>query len=1408
MNLLEQFIIFLLNQKPKRSLVTVKNYKADIKQFIAWYETKYSLSFDPIKITPLVFDEYKSASSLSRNSLGRHTSSLRKFFGFLKKNKIIFQNPLEKEIVSAEDLAKADPWMLRNFKNFLYEDKKSHLTIKNYINDIRHFFAWLEQVALVKYSFRIEDKNLLNKISFTIVDEYKQRLIEAKYSPLTVNRKLSSLRNYITWAKSQGLIAIDSSQNVIPVETPEMFTSSKATLSSMSQESSFPPIRLAEKSARGISLIVDTLLIIPIVKGLQNAQYLLWKATGKKIFKKHIFLKSSETGPDKVSNIKKEFYAPLDISTQYLPLHKRLWHYIRFARPKWYKIYHSYPFTHYFHFAILTILSCAIGLGIYNTIFFTETQNENNVLGNFATPAPRILSFQGQLTDSSETPITQEAKVLFSLYDDQSASSEAALWQENDTIQPDSSGNFSIYLGKKTSIPDAIFSQNSRLFLGITVGNSPELQPRQEIATASLASNAQALQGFDLINNTTKTNNVILALDSSGNLSIAGEKAHTFQVIGGDFVLSGKVLSIATTPGSNGNVQIVPDGMGKIDLTRPIQNSTNNNNLTSALGSVEFDDTVSILATSSAQSAFYINQNSTGPLISANTNETAKFILENDGSGMFAGNLAVNGSGLTSSSSTFNLLNWSTTTLNIGGQATAINLGILGGNTTIKSNLILSSLSSNGGILYTNGSGQIFQTKSSSDSDCLTGGSNPSFTPCSKILNQADTVGIGTSMPMFKLDVQDLQDATAAAQIYNTSTDPNASGLIVKLGNLSASISATNHFINFETDGIGIVGSVQGEGAGVSYRTSGIADFAEYLKKNQNQTIPFGSVVCLDNAGLTVACDDNNNKIIGVASEHPAFLGGKNLGNGSIAVGLTGQIETLVADQNGKIKAGDVLTASNIPGVATKTTKAGQIIGKALEDSTTDESKVIGYYDPDNMEYRDKTNFPNIPLKSTIVRIFKIPVLVDVSWYDPGAYLASNGQLIIQKTNSNNFYISSSIDDALTNVGGFFEVMAANIKAGLINASDIVTNTLIVTSDSLVVNGQNLRDYIVSVVNNPGITESKTIPTINTNKLSADIISPLSSPDLIVKLATPSGSLMVENASGSAVVKIDDQGNASFSGTLNSLSLQTSNASISGTLHAGNIIADSIAGLDARISNIYSTNFVNLASYSAQLSYLPDLSADRAQFNQGLMVFGPTSLSDLALAGKLSIGSSMFITENSIETLGTDLSLQSLKQGGLSIMGGLVYVDTEGNLKVQGDLSVSGKLAVNIISPLPTSDLIIDNASGSGILSVNQAGDLVSSGSGTFTKLNFNFIQPVLAVSATEIIASSSAGIANINPYQSEITIDDSLVTKKSIIYITPVGTPSAQAPFLMRQTPQESFTVGVQSPTNKPIEFNWLIVN
>lgn len=1361
MNLLEQFIFFLQNQKNKPSFLTVKNYKADIGQFINWFERQFELSFGPSKITLQIIEQYKKSRNLSPNSIKRHVSSLHKFFRFLHIRQIISYDPLEKKTVTAQDQMSEDPWRLKNFKNYLYEYRKSNLTIKNYINDIKSFFRWLSEVSLTKYAWDVNEKNLLNKVNPRTIEEYKQRLIASKFSPLTVNRKLSSLRSYVNWAKQQKFIEdqvfdmknekFSTLKNQI-VKGP---TSAKANFPLQENPikySSFPPFRLAQKTIKGADLLFDNLLILPIVEAIETARYLFWKTTGKKVFRKNVI--PNETDND-IANIKKEFYAPLDISLSYFPIHRKIWHYLKYTRPKWYKRYHSYSITHYFHLAVLIIVTSGIGFGIYNSIFANAQSalRQNAILGVAANAPPRTLSFQGKLADSQNNPIINPTDILFSIYDNIDAPAKDFLWQENNLAKPDSDGTFSMLLGRNNPISDSIFSQNSTLFLGVKVGGSPELAPRQELATTSLANNAQTLQGFEPITNTARVNNVILALDSQGNLSIAGEKAHTFQTINSRFILSGNVLTLTTAPGSNSDVEIEPDGMGQIDFSKPIHNSSNNNNVLSAIGAVEFDDSVAILATTSAQSAFTINQNSTGTLISAQALGIAKFTVDGSGAGMFADDLQINGKNLTSASTTFNLLNTGVTTLNIGGEATTLVLGTASGSAAIQSNVILGNSNTNT-ITFT---GRVAQDSS------LT----PTTTSGTNNLGSSDLPWDNAyinNIYAIKLQVQDNQSATGAAQIFNTDTGTDADGLILKLGNTSSSaVASSNHFINFETSGIGIVGSIQGnEGKGVTYTTSGIADFAEFLKKDKNEIIEYGSVVCLKDDGLAVKCDNSANNIVGVASQRPAFLGGENLGDESIAVGLIGQVQTLVTITNGKIKAGDLLTASDIPGVAAKSTKAGQIVGKALEIiDSIDESRIVGFYDPDNKEYRSRDNFPNIPTKSNIIKIVKIYTLVNVSWHDPSAYLANTGELEIVSSaeikvseNSpirNTYYlIHNTSKEFIEQIGVFAEVVAASIKTGFINAREIAVNSLTATSE------------IIS-------------PVINTDRLYTNIISPLGSNSAI----TVNGNLVVDSS-------LEVKGNASFSGELqtNKLTtnqLTTNDATVSGTLKANRILAESIEGL---------SNFVDIASYSGQFAYVEGLQAEQAQFNQGLMVFGPASLSDLALAGQLSIGNTFFIADNSIEVLGADLSLQSLRQGGLSIMGGLVHVDIDGNLKTEGDLSVSG--------------------------------------AGTFAKINFSLVAPALALSPTELIASSSAGTAKISPHQTEVTIRNTFVTENSVIYITPVGTPSAQTPFLIRQVPdgtwlrqssskpappissgiEGSFTVGIQSPIPNPIPFNWLIVN
>jgi len=715
-----------------------------------------------------------------------------------------------------------------------------------------------------------------------------------------------------------------------------------------------------------------------------------------------------------------------------------------------------------------------------------------------------------------------------------------------------------------------------------------------------------------------------------------------------------------------------------------------------------------------------------------------------------------------------------------------------------------------------------------------------------RIDGQTGNVGIGTTAPGFALDVQNSQAATAAAQIFNTNTGTDADGLILKLGNTSTTaVNTANHFISFETAGIGIVGSIQGNGGkNVAYVTNGIADLAEHMKKDPNQNIEWGAILCQNSSGNVEPCSSDSSSIVGVASEFPTFVGGEDKGEASITVGLVGIVSTRVSSGSGAIRSGDYIAMSDTPGVGVKAINAGQVVGVALEDYTSSQAG-------------------------------RILVRVGPSWFDPNVYLTDAGVLNLGPTVDGDFEVKRNTGEAVARIGAFSELVVAKIKAGylevgritvkLLNvtsvyASEITTNSLAVATDNFSIAGQGIRDYIYSIVDQR--ISNQQLAISNQPSVKADIISPLSGKNLTVKLPAHDSSFIIRNSSDSAVASIDSHGNATLSGKLKAKSIETDEASISGTLTVGRIIASQIDLSDealAKLEERFSSNSANItnnyystpsatsnqqlatsgygleASGSALLSNLPvgeaGLTIEQLTVNQGLMSFGPTTFFEASVADRLFIGSQLSLADNSINVLGGNLELQPLKQGGVAFVGGQVEIDTDGNLKVNGngyfakDINVAGKLFANIIAPIPGKDIvfelpessgsetynsefIIHNSSQSGVLSINSRGDLSASGAGTFSKLNLNIANVALAISDTEVIATGSAGTAQIQTNKTELTIKNPLVTQDSLIYVTPKTSTPNQSVYLLRQVPGVSFTVGISQALNKKIPFNWIIIN
>jgi len=100
---------------------------------------------------------------------------------------------------------------LSSFEKSLRSEGKSTLTIKSYLSDMNKFAQWFEETT--------GEKLEPQAITSLDVHSYKSHLLrEKEYKPATVNRKLSTLSKFCRWARQEGLIKEDPTDEVRGVE--------------------------------------------------------------------------------------------------------------------------------------------------------------------------------------------------------------------------------------------------------------------------------------------------------------------------------------------------------------------------------------------------------------------------------------------------------------------------------------------------------------------------------------------------------------------------------------------------------------------------------------------------------------------------------------------------------------------------------------------------------------------------------------------------------------------------------------------------------------------------------------------------------------------------------------------------------------------------------------------------------------------------------------------------------------------------------------------------------------------------------------------------------------------------------------------------------------------------------------
>jgi cytoskeletal protein CcmA (bactofilin family) len=299
-----------------------------------------------------------------------------------------------------------------------------------------------------------------------------------------------------------------------------------------------------------------------------------------------------------------------------------------------YQRYTSSRIASYLHLSILVLFTAALAVFGYNQIFQEAQLGQAYPQAPYPKTPNRYLSFQARLTDSSDNPITTPTDVRFIIYNHQTASGSARLWEELRYIDPDQDGIFSVTLGTEQAINSSIFSENVNLWLGVTVETDPEATPRQRIATVGYALNAETLQGFPP--SASASADQIPVLTQEGDLVLAAASPLVYSS-SGTFAIKGQALAVTTDSGTNGSITLSPDGTGQLLLTT----STTSQNSIRA--------TNANLTSGHLISGYVGNNTATGDLLnlSSGSVETEKFTVDRSGNVELAGDLTISGGNIT-----------------------------------------------------------------------------------------------------------------------------------------------------------------------------------------------------------------------------------------------------------------------------------------------------------------------------------------------------------------------------------------------------------------------------------------------------------------------------------------------------------------------------------------------------------------------------------------------------------------------------------------------------------------------------------------------------------------------------------------------------------------------------------------
>jgi|GEM_PF-1274518 len=167
---------------------------------------------------------------------------------------------------------------------------------------------------------------------------------------------------------------------------------------------------------------------------------------------------------------------------------------------------------------------------------------------------PEKISYQGLLTDTNNTPIPDgNYNIVFTLYD--AAQNGNAIWQESQSLDING-GLLNALLGDVIPL-NASFEQP--YWLGIKIGNDPELTPRTELTTSPYAMTTLNVADSSISSSKIQDGSVVRSLNNkTDNIQLAGGSNITITEAGNTLTINavgvgtGDITGVQATDGLTG----------------------------------------------------------------------------------------------------------------------------------------------------------------------------------------------------------------------------------------------------------------------------------------------------------------------------------------------------------------------------------------------------------------------------------------------------------------------------------------------------------------------------------------------------------------------------------------------------------------------------------------------------------------------------------------------------------------------------------------------------------------------------------------------------------------------------------------------------------------------------------------